>query len=92
MIEGQGGIDPFVAGEPEKVEIGGKEREAQAFRTGRSLATSNWCVVEIPAEKVENTGLLMTLRIGSKEDRVPSCALSLGHGALAPLAKSFQLE
>jgi hypothetical protein len=88
----QSALEPFLAGEPEKVEIAGAEREAQAFRTNRSLATSNWCVVKIPAAKIENTGLLMTLRIGSKEDRTPSCALSLKSAALAPLARSFRLE
>ena len=91
-FDDQGVLEPFVAGEPEKVEIAGAKREAQAFRTNRSLATSNWCVVKIPAEKIENTGLLMTLRIGSKEDRTPSCALSLEAKALAPLAKSFRLK
>jgi hypothetical protein len=91
-IEGRGGIDPFVTGEPEKVELAGAEREAQAFRTGKSLATSNWCVVKVPSAEIEGAGLLVILRIGSKEDRLPTCKLSLKAAALAPLAKSFALE
>ena len=88
-VEGRGGLEPVVDGKPEKVSVGGAEREAQAFRTGRSLATSNWCVVRIPAEGVEGAGLLMTLVLGTKEDREPTCAHSLKSRALKPLAESF---
>ncbi|MBW2278529.1 MAG: hypothetical protein JRF63_13630 [Deltaproteobacteria bacterium] len=91
-VEGHGGLDPVVEGEPEQVSVGGSEREAQAFRTGRSLATSNWCVVRIPAEGIEGAGLLMTLRLGTKEDRDPTCGHSLKSRALKPLAESFELE
>ncbi len=86
------GFDPVVEGELEKVSVGGKEREAQAFRTGRSLATSNWCMVRIPAESIERTGLLMTLRVGTKKDWAPTCGHSLKSRALKALFESFELE
>jgi hypothetical protein len=91
-VEGRGGLEPMVVGEPEKVSVGGKEREAQAFRTGRSLATSNWCVVRIPAENIDGAGLVMTLVLGTVEDREPTCDHSLKSRALKALAESFELE
>jgi len=91
-LEGRKGLEPMVDGKPEKLTVGGVEREAQAFRTGYSLATSNWCLVRIPAEGVEGAGLLMTLRLGTKEDREPTCAHSLKSRALKPLAESFTLD
>jgi hypothetical protein len=91
-VAGHGGLDPIVKGKPEKVTVAGAEREAQAFRTGKSLATSNWCLVRIPSEKVEGAGLLMALTLGTKEDREPTCAHSLKSKALAPLIESFQFE
>lgn len=81
---------PMTAGKPEKVRVAGEDRDAQAFRVGQSMATSNWCAIKVPSET--RAGLLLLAQVGTNEKIAPSCALSTGAAPIRPLIDSFALD
>ncbi|MBL9023083.1 MAG: hypothetical protein JNL21_12850 [Myxococcales bacterium] len=86
------GFEPIEAGPAETVTVGGKKLEAQSFRTGKSLATTNWCVVKVPAAKNARDGVLFLFGVGTGESAKPSCKPSLQHQALAEIVSTLVFE
>jgi hypothetical protein len=86
------GLDPIEKGPSETVTLGGKKLEAQAFRTGKSLATTNWCVVKVPMTKDAREGVLFLFGTGAGESTKPSCKASLEHQALAEIVSTLAFE
>ena len=86
------GLDPVEKGASETVTLGGKKLEAQAFRTGKSLATTNWCVVKVPAAKGARDGVLFLFGTGTGESTKPTCKASLEHQALAEIVSTLAFE
>lgn len=74
-----------------KVELGGSQRDAQAFRLGESLATTAYCLVDVPAATEEKGGLWVLFYVGSREGAEPTCDHVLKAKTLAPIAKSFEV-
>lgn len=81
---------PITAGSPEKVRVAGADRDAQAFRVGRSMATSNWCAIKVPSGA--RAGLLLLAQVGTNEKTAPTCSLSTGAAPIRPLIDSFTVE
>jgi hypothetical protein len=86
------GLDPIEAGPVESVTLGGKKLDAQSFRTGSSLATTNWCVVKAPASAGSKTGVLFLFGVGSGEGKKPTCKASLEHEPIAEIVKTLAFE
>lgn len=83
------GLDPIHVGPAETVTLGGKKLEAQAFRTGKSLATTNWCVIKAPAGPGSRTGVLFLFGTGIGESTKPTCKTTLDHEAIAEIVGSL---
>ncbi len=86
------GLDPIEKGPAETVTLGGKKLEAQSFRTGKSLGTTNWCVVKAPAGDGARQGVLFLFGVGSDEKKTPTCKASLEHEPIAEIVKSLVFE
>lgn len=86
------GLDPIVAGGTAKVTVGGRNLEAQAFRTGQRLATTNWCVVKAPTKDGAPEGALLLFGTGSNEQTKPNCEQTLKHEAIAEIIASLAFE
>lgn len=74
-----------------KVELGGVQRDAQAFRIGESLATTAYCLVNVPADAEDKGGLWVVFYVGLNEGGEPTCEHVLTAKTLAPIAKSFEV-
>jgi len=83
---------PITEGKPETVTVAGGARAAQAFRTGKSLATTNTCVIKLPSAPGARSGLLILAEVGTNEKTAPECSHSLEHGPIKPIIASFQLQ
>ena len=66
-------------------------RQARAFRTGESLATTGYCVIRIPSGKPSKGGLWAMFHVGVGEDETPNCNEILAHPRLATIEKNFKL-
>lgn len=88
-LSGWSGLDPIEVGPAEQVTIGGRKLEAQAFRTGKGLATTSWCVVKAPLAPDARNGILFLFGTGTGEGARPSCKASLEHAALAEIVATL---
>jgi hypothetical protein len=55
------------------------------------LATSDWCLIRIPA-KSGKRGLLVVFRSRGREGAAPTCASAMQAPALKPITASFALR
>lgn len=86
------GLDPIVVGGTATVTVGGRNLEAQSFRTGQSLATTNWCVIKAPTKDGAAEGALLLFGTGSNEQTKPNCEQTLKHEAIAEIIASLAFE
>ncbi len=86
------GLDPIEAGPAESVMLGGKKLEAQAFRTGKGMTTTSWCVVKAPVAPAARAGVLFLFGAGTAEGTKPTCKATLEHPALAEIVASLVFE
>ncbi|NUO47896.1 MAG: hypothetical protein HOV80_03470 [Polyangiaceae bacterium] len=86
------GLDPIEKGPAETVTLGGRKLDAQAFRTGKSLATTNWCAVKAPAGEGARQGILFLFAVGTGEGKKPTCKASLDHDPIAEIVSTLKFE
>lgn len=80
-----------VSAEPIQISLAGAKRDAQAFRSGESLATTASCMVRVPSGRADAGGWWLRFYTGGAQTQAPSCDMVTSHAALAPIAKSFGL-
>ncbi len=91
-LERWSGLDPIEVGAKETVTLGGKQLDAWSFRTGKSRATTNWCIVKAPDGAGSKTGALFMFGTASNETTKPSCKQTLDHEPIAEIVSSLTFE
>jgi hypothetical protein len=90
-LEKWSGLDPIETGPKETVTLGEKKLEAQSFRTGQSLGTTNWCIIKAPGP-ASGSGALFLFGTGSNEKTKPSCKQTLEHDAIAEIVTTLKFD
>lgn len=87
-----GPLEPIEVGEAEFATLGGKKLNAQAFKTGKGLSATNWCVVKAPDAAGSRTGVLFLFAVGAGEGKRPTCKASLEHEPIAEIVSTLKFE
>ena len=63
--------------------------EAQAFRTGKSMTTTNWCIVKSPGGAAAPGGILFLFGTATNENIKPTCKRTLDHDWIAEIVATL---
>lgn len=83
------GLEPSETGPVETVTLGGRKLEAQAFRTGKSMSTTNWCVIKAPGGAAAPGGIVFLFGTGTNEGIKPTCKRTLDHDWIAEIVSTL---
>jgi hypothetical protein len=91
-LKDHSGLEPIVVGAVESVTVGGMKLVAQSFRTGKSLATTVYCVAKLPSTKDPKRGALLIFGVGSNQQTPPDCKAALERDVFTEILATIRLS
>jgi hypothetical protein len=79
-------------GPVESVAVAKRFMSAQAIRTGRENAATDYCLVRVPQAPGADTGMLLVFGVPAQPNAVPSCLRILDHEALRELVDTIEFD
>lgn len=80
-----------IAGNPESVTLAARSLDAQAFRTGSSAATTDWCLVQVTSPSEARAGALVLFGVAASGP-APTCSAVLGAEAFTDIVATLKIE
>ena len=85
-------FQPFTLDQTTKLSLGGADRLARTFLTGKGHTRTRWCAALVPAPKGAAEGLVVVFGDAAGAETGADCAAIAAHAHLAPVLRSFQLD